>query len=197
MLMCVPLLLAKVDPDHLNRIAPLAVVRTGRCSFHLPHVVRIGYANIANSTQNVASYVTVAAGRLACQVVFQSSQPCFGLGLAMLRQHGGHQCRVVRVLARADAQFAFPARIGQIFIMHGRKLLILVGMQHPCPYGQRKPLVVCAAQMRGMAAFTAADFIGCVSPACTRSTRAPTSTVISTSAGERLPSAFTRSNGRP
>src|SRR3546814_13632756 len=84
-----------------------AVVGAGFSVFHAAHVIGVGNADVANTAQDVASHVAVAAGRLTAQVAFDIAQPCFGGFSAIMGDHGGDERRVVGGLARTDANLEF------------------------------------------------------------------------------------------
>src|SRR5690606_33959689 len=101
----------EVRADHLDRIAPLALLGALLGVLHPAHVVGVGDADVADAGEDVAGHVAVAAGGLAGLVVLDPAQPLLGGLGAGVGDHGREQAGVVRVLAGADADPALPLRI--------------------------------------------------------------------------------------
>src|SRR5690554_3353086 len=146
----------------LDGFAPFVGVAAGFGVLHATDVVGVGDANVANAAQNVTGHITVAAGGLAGQVVLEIAQPVFGCFQTVMGDHGRDQRRVVRVLPRADAHFALPARVGESFVGDCADIEIGGDVGDAIAQRQRVPLIVGATQMlgNGLAQYGGIDRLG-------------------------------------
>ncbi len=136
-------------PHDLDRVAPFARVAAGLRVLHVTDVVRVREADVADAAEDVARDVAVAARRLAREVRLHAAQPLLGRRFAIVRDHRRDERRVVRVLARADADLALPFRIGEILVAERIDLQVLLDVQHAVAQRQRVPVAVRAPQVRG------------------------------------------------
>ncbi len=133
---------------------------------------------------------------LRARLAFTPRSHCSALACAVVRDQRRRPARCCRGAGRSGCR-PCPSTWGRPGPRSGR----LVSGAGPCRHrararasrarttGRRR-----RAGWRGSPIRASADFTDCVTPPSTRSTRLPMSTVISTSAGERAPSAFTRSS---
>ncbi|MNC28421.1 hypothetical protein D3C75_766250 [compost metagenome] len=116
---------------YLDGIPPFAGVAALFGALHLPDVVGVGEAHIADPAEDVAGNVAVAAGRFTRQIILYATQPGFGFGFAVVGDHRRDQCRIVRMLAGAQADFALKCRAGELLVMPVIDRQIFIGIQHP------------------------------------------------------------------
>src|SRR5690606_22508151 len=128
---------------------PFVSIATGFGVLHAAYVVGVGDTHITNTAQNVTGYVAVTTGCLAAQIVFHATQPLFGRFRTIMGNHGSNQGRVVGMLAGADADFAFPFWISEIFVVNAFHIHVLGNVSHTIPQGQGVPLFVSTTQIGG------------------------------------------------
>ncbi len=87
---------------------------------------------------------TVIALRLARQIGLEPRQPCLGLGLTVMCDHGRGECDHVGVFARAGTDTTFPFGVGQLLVSRNLPFFdpLFGGRNDPRPGGQTKPVPI-------------------------------------------------------
>src|SRR5262245_62576862 len=105
-----------VGKERLDGGAPTLLFGVLLVARHKGHVIGVATSQVAFARVNVARLFAVAAGRLVRQICLQTLQPLLGESFALVRDQGSQQRGVIDVLARTDADLAFPFGVSQLLI---------------------------------------------------------------------------------
>ena len=116
----------RVGEQHLDRLGPFLLNRLLFIGLHLGHVIGVADGDIAGAGINPLYLRAVVTGRFLAEISLETFEPFQRLCFAIMGDHGCDQRDIIGMLARADADFAFPFRISKFFICDG-----VLG--NPCP----------------------------------------------------------------